>query len=214
MTDDRATRPDVLETQDGERLEAAWSGPADADAVAVLTHPHPRFGGDMHNPIPATLARSLPEHGIASLRFNFRGTGSSSGSHGGGDAEIRDVLAAVDAAAASRPGTAVVAIGYSFGADVLLAVDDPRLQAVVAVAPPLSTLAMEQFARARGSVPTLVLAAQHDQFRPADEAEALVADWPQTSFLAIAGSDHYLAGMTERVRDHVLGFLRPILHAG
>ena len=214
MTDDRAIRPDILETQDGERLEAAWSGSPDADAVAVLTHPHPRFGGDMHNAVPAGLARALPDHGIATLRFNFRGTGGSTGSHGGGDAEIGDVRAAVDAAVRSRPGVDVVAIGYSFGADVLLALDDPRLRAVVAIAPPLSTLSAKQFAEARGSVPTLVLAAQHDQFRAADEAEAMVAEWPQTTFFALAGADHHLAGMADRVHDRVLGFLRPILRTG
>ena len=214
MTDDRARRPDVLETDDGERLEAVWSGPPDAAAVAVLTHPHPRFGGDMHDHVPASLAGSLPEHGIATVRFNFRGTGASTGSHGGGAAEVADVGAAIDAALQSAPDVDVVAIGYSFGADVLLAVDDPRLRAVVAIAPPLSTLAMKQFEQPRGTVPTLVLAGQHDQFRAADDVAALVGTWPSTSFIALPGTDHFLAGMTDRVRDHVLGFLRPILRLG
>ena len=211
MTDDRTPRPDWLETDDGERLEAAWSGPAEPDAVAVLTHPHPRFGGDMDNIVPASLARSLPGHDVATVRFNFRGTGQSSGSHGGGTEEVGDVRAAIDAADRAHPGVPIVGVGYSFGADVLLAVDDPRLRAVVAVAPPLAVMTPEELGRARSSAPTLVLVAQHDQFRDADESEALVGDWPGTSFHVLAGADHFMAGKTDEIADRTMGFLRPII---
>ena len=211
MTDDRAERPEVLETEDGERLEARWSGPDDATAVAVLTHPHPRFGGDMHNLVPATLARTLPDHGVATLRVGFRGTGRSTGTHSGGDAEVLDVRAAVACAARSTADVTVVGVGYSFGADVLLALDDPALRAVVAVAPPLSVLSSEQFAGARGRTSTLVLTPQHDQFRSPDEARAVVEAWPNSSFRSIAGADHFLAGQMEQVVSEVVDFLRPIL---
>ena len=211
MTDDRTHRPDRLETDDGERLEAAWSGPSDPVAVAVLTHPHPRFGGDMDNIVPASLARSLPEHDIATIRFNFRGTGGSSGTFGGGSDEVADVRAAIDAAARAHPGVPVVGVGYSFGADVLLATEDPRLRAVVAVAPPLAVMTAAELGRARGSAPTLVLAAQHDQFRDADEAEQMVRDWPDTRFHVLAGADHFMAGQTDEIVDRTMGFLRPIL---
>ena len=201
----------MLETEDGERLEALWSGPVDAAAVAVLTHPHPRFGGDMHNLVPTSLARSLPDHGLATLRFGFRGTGRSTGTHSGGDAEVLDVRAAVACAARSAADVTVVAVGYSFGADVLLALDDPALRAVVAVAPPLSALSNEQLARARGRTSTLVLAPQHDQFRSPAEAQAVVERWPNTSFRTISGADHFLAGQMETVTGEVIDFLRPIL---
>ncbi len=121
MADDRRSAPATLDTSDGEHLEARWSGDDDARSVAVLTHPHPRFGGDMDNLVPATLARVLPEHGIATVRFNFRGTGRSTGQHGDGVAEIEDVRAAVGAATEQFPGVPVVAVGYSFGADHFLA---------------------------------------------------------------------------------------------
>ncbi len=197
----------MLATADGEQLEARWSGEADAPVVAVLTHPHPRFGGDMDNLVPATLARVLPEHGIATVRFNFRGTGRSTGQHGGGADEVADVRAAVDAAAARYPDGRVVGVGYSFGADVLLALDDDRLAAVVAVAPPLAVLPEATLGAARGAAPTLVLSAEHDQFRPYDQAVTVTADWPDTSCACIAGTDHFLAGAMGRVADSVLAFL-------
>lgn len=213
MTGDRPHRPERLSTSDGVELSAVWSGPDDPAATAVLTHPHPLYGGDMHNIVPASLARTLPDHGIATLRFDFRGTGSSSGSHGGGTAEVADVRAAVAAARQAHPGVPVVGIGYSFGADVLLAVDDPLLAAVVAVAPPLAVLSVDQLRAARGSAPTLVLAAQHDQFRDPEEAQAIVSDWPDTTFHVLAGADHFMAGMTDEIARRTLGFLRPLIAA-
>lgn len=211
MTDDRPPRPERLKTSDGVDLSAAWSGPEDPVAVAVLTHPHPLYGGDMHNIVPASLARALPEHGIATLRFDFRGAGSSAGSHGGGTDEVADVRAALAAAARAHPGVPVVGIGYSFGADVLLAVDDPLLVGVIAVAPPLAVLSVDELRAARGSAPTLVLAAQHDQFRDAEEAGEIVSDWPDTSFHVLAGADHFMAGMTDEIAQRSVAFLRPRL---
>ncbi len=204
MADDLVTE---LSTDDGELLEAMWSGPAGARMVAVLTHPHPAYGGDMHNLVPATLARVLPEHGIATVRFNFRGTGSSTGAHGGGEAEVADVRAAVDAAVAGFPDVPVVAVGYSFGADVLLALDDPRLAAVVAVAPPLAVLPLERLLAPRGGAPTLLLAGEHDQFRSFDDASVVTATWPDTTLAPVAGADHFLAGAMSRVTDAVVDFL-------
>lgn len=207
MVNDPGSRHDTLTTDDGCVLETAWSGPTDASRIAVLTHPHPRFGGDMDNVVPATLARVLPEHGIATLRFNFRGAGHSTGTHGDGEAEVADVVAAIDAAAIAHPDASVVAVGYSFGADVLLAVDDSRLAAIVAVAPPLAVLALARLRGPRGNAPTLLLSAEHDQFRSADDARAVSGDWPATVHQSIAGTDHFLAGAVDRVADAVVTFL-------
>ena len=214
MADDPGSARTTVETTDGEHLDARWSGEAGAGVVAVLTHPHPRFGGDMDNVVPATLARVLPEHGLATLRFDFRGTRRSTGRHGDGVDEIEDVRAAVAAASARFPDAAVVAVGYSFGADVLLALDDDRLRAVVAVAPPLAVLPEDRLRGPRGGAPTLVLAAEHDQFRPFAQAEELTADWPDTSCRPVTGADHFLAGAVGRVADDVVAFLSQVARAG
>ena len=203
--------PARIDTTDGVTLEVAWSAPASPRAVAVLTHPHPQYGGDMHNLVPATFARVLPDQRIAALRFNFRGTGASTGSHGGGEAEIADVRAAVDAATAAFPGTPVVGIGYSFGADVLLGLDDDRLSAVVAIAPPLAVLSDERLAAPRADAPTLVLSAEHDQIRNVDAALPVVGTWPNTTLVPVEGTDHFLAGAMDRITTLTLDFLTPLL---
>jgi uncharacterized protein len=205
------TGPATVVTDDGESLEARWSGSSSARAVAVLSHPHPRFGGDMDNVVPAGLARVLPGTGVAALRFNFRGTGRSTGIHGSGEAEVADVRAGVAAASAALPGRPVVGVGYSFGADVLLAVDDLRLAAVVAVAPPLSALDEVRLLAPRGRAPTLVLSAEHDQFRSFDEAAGVVSGWPRTEHRCLLGTDHFLAGSVEQVCDAVTGFVTELI---
>lgn len=57
----------------------------------ILCHPHPLYGGDMDNLIIYEVANYLSEKGFISLRFNFRGTGGSEGSHEYGTGEIEDV---------------------------------------------------------------------------------------------------------------------------
>lgn len=61
----------------------------------VITHPHPLYGGDMHNPVVETIRRAYRMKGVATLRFNFRGTGESEGQHDNGVGEQDEVLAAL-----------------------------------------------------------------------------------------------------------------------
>lgn len=198
---ERATAPD------GTSIELAWSWPSgEPSAVAVVTHPHPRMGGDMDAPVPAGIARGLAEAGIAAVRLNFRGTGSSGGEHGGGEPERGDVVGAIDAAATTAAGIPVLGVGYSFGADVLLAVEDDRLAGVVAVAPPLRVLPVDVVRGCRDGRPTLVLSPVHDQFCDAAAAAAVVDGWPGTTVEPIPGTDHFLAGALQRVVERVVDF--------
>ena len=86
----------VLTTTDGIRLEAQIDVPDGVHGAAVLCHPHPLYGGSMHDGVPDALFRALPARGIAAIRFNFRGVGASTGTHDKGDAERHDVAAAID----------------------------------------------------------------------------------------------------------------------
>jgi len=204
----RSAAPTRATTDDGVEVELAWSWPAgEPTAVAVVTHPHPLMGGDMHNPVPAGVARALAEAGVAAVRLGFRGTGASGGEHGGGGAERADVVAAIEVAAAQVPGAPLVGVGYSFGADVVLAVDDRRLAGVVAVAPPLRVLPVAAMRAPRDDRPALVLSPAHDQFCDPGRASEVVDGWPATSVEAIPGCDHFLVGGVQRVVDRVVAFV-------
>jgi alpha/beta superfamily hydrolase len=190
----------ALTTADGVALTADLAVPDGARAGAVLLHPHPRFGGDRRNVVVDALYRRLPAAGIAALRFDFR---PGAGADGGDLANERtDAIAALDALAIHVPDRALVAAGYSFGAEVALMVDHPALAAVVAIAPTLAVAASRP-----PSVPTLVLVAEHDQFSPPDTVAPMIRDWPGTTIDVIDGADHFLAGHAGAVADRAARWL-------
>ena len=68
------------------KLEAVFWTPAHGAQpgfAAVVCHPHPLFGGTLHNKVVYQAAKALDACGGAVLRFNFRGTGRSDGTFDG-----------------------------------------------------------------------------------------------------------------------------------
>src|SRR5258708_25316414 len=131
----------AFDAADGIRLEGRLAMPEQPSGGAVLCHAHPVYGGSMSNaPIPA-MQRALEATGWASLRFNFRGVRLSEGIYGGGVAEVKDAIAALEHMAGVVPGKPLAVAGWSFGSLVGLhaAVADKRVSSYVAVAPPVST---------------------------------------------------------------------------
>jgi hypothetical protein len=108
-----------LSTEDGVTLEAKLDSPErEPQRIVVFCHPHPLDGGTMNAPLMIGVAQALVARGHAVLRFNFRGTGTSGGEHGDGEAELADVSAAVEHARSL--GVPLGLAGWSFGAGVAL----------------------------------------------------------------------------------------------
>lgn len=202
----------TLFTDDDVELEAEIWAPNTARAGIVIAHPHPLHGGDMHSPVTAAIWKSLAELNIAGVRFNFRGVGASTGSHDEGNAERLDVVAAARSLrSAMSDGSTVALAGWSFGADVSLAVtqvDDLDIAGWFLVAPPLRLLDMEAWQPAATSARIKHLACPaHDQFRPPDSAIELTSGWTATEIHPIEGADHFLAGRTHLVVEQLQNFL-------
>ncbi len=102
------------------RLEAILWKPATSAArpilAAVVCHPHPLFGGTMHNKVIYQVNKTLDRLNVPVLRFNFRGAGLSEGTHDRGIGERDDVRAALDFLAADFPAARLLLAGFSFGA--------------------------------------------------------------------------------------------------
>jgi len=205
-----AATPITTTTSDGVSLVAELTTPDDPVAAAVLCHPHPRYGGNMHATLVAVLFDVLPEAGIACLRFNFRGAGGSTGTFDGGQGERLDVTAAASSLADGVPGVPLWLVGWSFGADVALASDAPGVSGWIAVAPPLSIVEPTEMVAPAQARPTVLLVPEHDMFRSPASAAEEVARWPVAPELEVLpGADHFLGGHAYeaawRVRDHILG---------
>lgn len=196
-----------ITTDDGLHLEAQVCAPADARAVVVLSHPHPLYGGDMHNPLIDWLFRALPRAGVAAIRYNFRGAGRSEGSHGEGVAERADAAAAFAAGLGLGVTGPCVSVGWSFGADVSLSTPADDLAAWVGIAAPLRILDPEEMPVATDERPTLLLVPEHDQFRTPASAAEISESWPNTEVVTIAGGDHFLGGHADVVAERVITFV-------
>jgi alpha/beta superfamily hydrolase len=111
------TRKSIIQGAAGD-IEVALDLPAgqlDSRGVAIITHPHPLFGGTLDNKVVQTLARAFIQCGWTAVRFNFRGVGGSAGVHDEGIGELEDMLAVVAAMAPQGP---ICLAGFSFGAFV------------------------------------------------------------------------------------------------
>jgi len=201
-----AVAPVGVRTSDGIDLEAEVARGATPRAAVVLAHPHPAHGGSMRSLVTSELFAALPDLGVAALRFNFRGVGDSGGSHGGGEPERRDVTAAIGVMARLVPGVPLVVSGWSFGADVSLAVDDPALDGWFAVAPPLRILPAGLLVASGDPRPKVLAVPEHDQFNPPDRCAEMTSGWVNTRREVVAGGDHFLVGRTQVVARWLAAF--------
>jgi alpha/beta superfamily hydrolase len=198
------------------RLEAILNrGRADARYAAVVCHPHPMFGGTMHNKVVFHAMKALNHFGFPVLRFNFRGAGLSEGVHAEGDGEKDDIRAALEWLA-KEYRLPIVFTGFSFGAAVGMGVacPDERVQAIIALGTPVQadnrTYGYEFLARC--SKPKLFCSGDHDQFAPVDDLKELVEAAAQPKQLVLIGdADHFFAGHLAEMRDQLEEWLHSTL---
>ena len=113
--------PEVIFPGPDGRLEGRYQPPKVKNApIALVLHPHPKFGGTMNNKVVYHLFHAFARRGFAVLRFNFRGVGRSAGAFDEGAGETEDFRAALDYMAARYPGVPLWAAGFSFGAWIAL----------------------------------------------------------------------------------------------
>src|SRR2546429_1024175 len=207
--------PMRLTTADGVTLEAELALPDGSPRCGmVLCHPHPQYGGTMRSIVISALFEALPERGIACLRFNFRGVEGSEGSYAEGRDEPLDVAAALDAATGAAVDGPLSLIGWSFGADIALGIDDPRVAGWVGIAPPLRFRPERAYdAVGHDPRPKLLVLAANDEFRAPAEISAATDAWASTRIETVAGASHFFVGRTERVvtlvGDFVVGLTAP-----
>jgi alpha/beta superfamily hydrolase len=198
-------------TADGETLTAqrvAATGPE--RARVLLCHPHPQHGGSMQSLVISELFRQLPAHGLACLRFDFRGVGTSTGSFGHGVAERLDVQAALDALLAGATGAPTLVVGWSFGADLALSCLDQRISGWAGIALPMHWLA-DADAVGHDPRPKLLLLAEHDDFRPPEEVQSATATWVACATEVVPGASHFFVGRTDALVRALVGWADVLL---
>jgi len=199
MTTPHDSRSFFLEGPAG-RLEAILWRPAAPSRhlpplATMVCHPHPLFGGTMHNKVVYQTAKALDALGLPVLRFNFRGVGLSAGEHDRGNGEKDDVRAAIQFLKQEFPHIPVLLAGFSFGAWVGLRVgcEDPRVAYLVGLGIPVNSTDFSFLKECEK--PKLFVHGGNDQFGSVDKVQSVVGSIPgENQLVIVEGVDHFFFG--------------------
>ena len=210
MSDAHESRNLFLEGPAG-RLEAILWKPlstAPPSAAALLCHPHPLFGGTMHNKVVYQVAKTLDRLGLPVLRFNFRGAGLSAGTHDRGRGEQDDVRAALDFLAAEFSGVPLLLAGFSFGAWVGLRAGcaDERVAQLIGLGTPVNS---SDFSFLQNCAkPKLFVHGSKDEYGAVEKLKALVRSLPgENRLVVVDGADHFFVGKLDQVDRAIASWL-------
>ena len=195
------------------RLQALLEEPEDTvpSIAAVVCHPHPLYGGTLHNKVVFRIARGLRRAGAVVLRFNFRGVGKSQGEHAHLAGEIEDARSALDWLRARYPTLPFALAGFSFGARVvtrLVCAEARGAGARWVLAAGFPTRMGDAEYLQHCSVPRIFIQSTHDQFGPRAEFEALYATLAEPKQIHwIEAGDHFFAGALDELEEAVRSLL-------
>jgi|SRR4030095_3979925 alpha/beta superfamily hydrolase len=194
------------------KIEAVlWTPTAAAPIMAaVVCHPHPLFGGTMHNKVVFQAAKALDALGIAVLRFNFRGAGLSDGSHDKGRGELDDVRTAVEFLGDEFSGARLLLAGFSFGCWVGLRVgcEDQRVERLIGVGAPVNNSDFSYLTKC--GKPKLFVHGSNDEHGDVKKVRQMVASLPgENELVVVDGVDHFFTGRIEALGKAIGEWLHP-----
>jgi alpha/beta superfamily hydrolase len=180
----------------------------------LLTHPHPAYGGNMYNNVVSAVFDKFMDKGITSLRFNFRGVGSSTGSATDGSGELSDVQACIDFLLLKLKCDTIFICGYSYGAAIgCSAVNySEKVIGYAAVSFPWDFMGEKCKMLSQTSKPKLFIQGDHDDIAAYSRFESHFKSYsdPKASKI-IKGADHFYWGFENSVADEVYNYLIKIV---
>lgn len=200
------------------KLEALLNeGQPDATYAVLVCHPHPLYGGTMHNKVVYHAMKAFSGFGFPVLRFNFRGAGLSEGEHDKGQGEQSDVRAGLEWLEAEYK-LPVIFCGFSFGAATGMRVvcGDKRVVGLISLGTPISAegrLYTYHYLQSC-SLPKLFVSGGRDQFGPEENVRkvAELASEPR-ELVIVPEADHFFEGhlpeMQTAIREWVVRFFKP-----
>jgi len=193
------------------RLEALYRELQDPAGVAVVCHPHPLGGGTLHNKVVFRAARGLEAANVATLRFNFRGVGTSAGTHDDGDGEQSDVMAAIDWIVKKHPGKKLFVGGFSFGAWVSsrVACELSYVDAIFLIGTPVNKYDFNFLKHCEK--PMLLLHGTQDEHGELAKFEKLVPQIRNAESVIVTGADHFFSKQLDAVDETIRTWAEEVL---
>lgn len=195
------------------RLEALYRELQDPNGVAVVCHPHPQGGGTLHNKVVFRAARGLEAANVATLRFNFRGVGSSAGQHDQGEGEQDDFNAALNWITKKHPGKTVFAGGFSFGSWVATRAgcETPIVDALFLIGTPVNKYDFGYLRQCEK--PMLFLHGTQDEHGDVNKLEALAQQVRNAETVIVTGADHFFSKQIDAVEETMRTWAREIIES-
>ena len=188
------------------KLECLLEEPEDAPPreVCLVCHPHPLYGGSMHNKVVYRIARALRRSGSVVLRFNFRGVGRSAGSHDHGIGELEDARLLLDWLRSRYPELPFSTAGFSFGSRIALRLGCSLNDTKRAIAVGFPTL-NENFEHLRTChVPKVFVQSVNDQYGPRTDLESKYASFAEPKQIYwIEAGDHFFRDGLEELEEKI-----------
>ncbi|MCF8033959.1 MAG: hypothetical protein K9K66_14225 [Desulfarculaceae bacterium] len=199
-----------IEVNEQVTLEGGLSLPPDPKGALLVLHPHPLYGGSMHNQVVLALVQGAEQAGWAALRINFRGVGRSTGRHEDGVGEQQDVIAAAAWLRRRVPGPLALS-GYSFGclAGANAAGRVQGLSGGVWVSPPY--ILGDPPLWPEGAGPLLIMSGDADEY--GDTAKLMAYDQAmgaRSTLILTPGGDHFWSMGGSALTRESTRFLRKI----
>ncbi len=195
------------------RLEALYRELQDPAAVAVVCHPLPTGGGTLHNKVVFRAARGLENANVATLRFNFRGVGTSGGKFDNGDGEQDDVTAAIEWVKRKHPDKKLFVGGFSFGAWVATRVACERtdVDAMFLIGTPINKYDYSYLRHCER--PMLFIHGTQDEHGDATKLDNLVQAIRNAESVTVTGADHFFTKQLEAVEETMRTWAEEVIDA-
>jgi len=190
------------------KLEALLEEPEDQDPnrAVLVCHPHPQFGGTMHNKVVYRITRALRRAGAVVLRFNYRGVNLSEGKYDNGVGEVEDARAALALLRSRYPGLPFSLAGFSFGSRIVLKLGCEIAGATQLIAVGFPANLSDSQPLGQCLVPKVFIVSRNDQFCANANMEAYFDALPEPKELIwVDAADHFFAGALDQFEEAVYG---------
>jgi alpha/beta superfamily hydrolase len=177
------------------------------DRCVVITHPHPLYGGNMDNPVVVETARAFARKGFTTLRFNFRGTGGSTGMYDNGQGEQSDVITALEFLK-DRGCNILFLAGYSFGSRINASVvaGGHEVTDHIMISPPVAFMSFDEITELPST--GLIITGQNDDIAPPKQVQAHIDRWRiSPKFEILRRCDHFYSNCLDQLRKALLHYI-------
>lgn len=203
----------MISTKTKEETEVFIKGPAgelellvgapeeeNRKSWGIVCHPHPLYGGTMHNKVVTTLVKVFQDLGLNTIRFNFRGIGRSVGEFDNGDGELQDLLAVIDWVQRERSSFNISLAGFSFGAYIAAkAAAQIPVERLITIAPPVHHFPMQNLAPI--ICPWVLVQGEQDDVVPPNEVLAWAEKRvPPPKIIRMPQAGHFFHGQLGELR--------------